>query len=432
MSYLLKREKEQLEYLSIINNNLYYKLFPNKSHQRLTTLARNVNGTYTATLDENKKIHIIYKNNENKIIHLNEENKKYNRTILLDDKNDTYKISNIKLITFNQNLFLFYTALNPYDNTYDLIFHQINDTNASPQSLISLSNLNSSYDLTVTNNKLYLLCITKQENYELCLYSYDATNNNWLLESSIKNQSNPILYTTCCNDASGYLHLAYINEQFGQNQLYYINTNDKKEKLIHTSPYEINPVIFKYKDFLWINWIENKKNNFVFSIDQGVNFSNTTKASLQDDFKIIHFVNSIDSLNGNKFYGSVNQIPTISILSNIDIDNILLTNNLNKELNLLIKNLQNNQNPNKNNTEDIEQLIDVQKNITSQYNDLSEMAKRLQEEGKKWKTKCLKSELEVKKLKKEIGVLKSNNTTATREVKTAELPVSENTTTNEQ
>jgi hypothetical protein len=397
-----------------MNDHLFYKTFTGKYNNRLISLARNASTVYASTLDENRNMQIIYKSKDHKIIHLNETDGSYNRTIILDDKSNTYNISNLKVTSYNGHLFLFYTANNPYDGTCDLIFHQIDDVNASPQSLFAMTELNASYDITVIKNKLYLLCFTKDKDYELGLYAYNPKTKEWLLEQVLKNQSNPITYATFCKDAASNLHIIYMSEQFGQHQLFYLNTQNLSPRLLHTSAFSLEPIVFKYKNHLWVNWLENKTNKFIFSIDNGFSFCEELKSTLQqDNLELINFINPVDALYGTKYYGTVGSSPVLSVLSQIDLENILLDQNTNQELNLLINHLQDQPREvsaasiSTEEVEELEYLKQVQDTITKQYNELSNFAKQLQEEGKKWKNKYMGAELEMRKLKEEISSLKT-------------------------
>ena len=419
MSYLIKKSPNSIFGILYQNDSLILKTYSSK-YSRPISLARNMTPVYSAALDTNNGINIVFKSKDNKIIHLKENNLNYLRNIILDDQNNTYNISNMRLISCNDNLYLFYTALNPYENTNDLIFHNITNSTSPPQSIVSLTNINSSYDIISLNGKLYLVCYNKSTQYELNLFSFDLQNNNWTLEKTLHTQTNPITYTSFCHDCHNNLHIVYISENFGSYQLYYINNSQTQQKLIHSSAYSIEPIIFQYKEYIWINWIENNVNKMTFSDIDNANFSSISKASFQLDYMdIVYLINPYDEICGQKFYGSIIQNPIISVLSQIDLDNMLLNNNLNTELNLLIKNV--NKKSNYNNTEDependlnseINYLKQVQHSIKQQYDDLAKLAKNLQEEGKHWKSKYLKSEMEVKKLKDELKVLsvsKTNN-----------------------
>lgn len=396
-----------------MNDSIYSKTLPATRNNRLMTIARNATKVFFANMDEQYHLNIIYKTTDNQIVHIKEENNTYNRKVLLDDKSNVYNISNLQFICFNNNIYLFYTANNPYDNTYDLIFHNIYDTSSSPQSLLSMIDLNAHYELTVINHQLTLLCITKNEAYELNLYTYDTNTNEWQINTSIKQQSNPITYATLCNDQEK-PHILYMSEQFGQNQLYYTDIRSP-EKLLYTSPYAIEPSIFKYQGFLWVNWLERKEGKFICSVDNGTTFGDVNKGSIEEDtMEKLFFTNHYDQVYGNRFYGTPNPTLNLFILSQIDVDNILLNNNINKEMKILLNNLVGKKPKlaaaSTRSENDVESLKNIQENIIQQYNELSEFAKQLQEEGKKWRGKYNKAEIEIKRLKKEIDALKSKNT----------------------
>ncbi|TCT16791.1 hypothetical protein EDC18_10187 [Natranaerovirga pectinivora] len=415
MSYLLKKDSQNITYISFMNESIYSKAIPSKYNSRIVPIARNCTSVYFASLDSQKNLHIIYKSKDNKIIHVKEENDNYTRDIILDDRQNTYNISNLQFICHKEDIYLFYTANNPYDESYDLIFHHLNDTNSSPQSLLSLPRLDSKYDLTISDNKLILMCTTKNEEYELGLYSYDFTNKDWGLERSIKKQNNPLTYSSLCNDNSC-LHIVYMCEQFGQNQLYYLNTKDDVSSLIYTSPNTIEPIIFKYQELIWINWIELKTSKLTFSTNNGISFSDVTKgSSQQDNIDKIHFTNIVDQLYGQRYYGFINQNINLLVLSQIDLENILLNQSMNRELSLLLNSLLQKQQPTlmaastnpdqSDNIENIDSLIEIQDTIVQQYNELTNFAKQLQDEGKKWRNKYTKAEMDIKKLKEEIKFL---------------------------
>ena len=410
MSCLLKRN-QQLHSIYHLNDQLFYKVTPNRNNRSIT-LARNATPTYTATLDNNNQIHIVYKNNENKITHLYEISNTFHRNVILDDTTNTYNINDLKLVSDKKDVYLFYKANNPYEHTFDLIFHKLGEENSAPQSILSLINSKSSFDVILINNKIHIICCNRNQGFELNNYSYDTITEKWLLEDTLCTQTTPIQYTSICkdNNNNNLLHVIFATEQFGSYQVYYINSITKKSKLLYTSPYDIKPIIFKYKSFLWINWIESNTNNLIFSTNDGESFSNITKASLQlEQYELINFISNDDLLQGNKYYGISTPTPTISILSQIDFDNLLAQDNTNTELNIIIDSLASIKAVSATNYHELlkenKQLKEVQKNIEQQYNNLSDFAKKLQEEGKRWKNKNLKHEMEIKKLKNSVKPL---------------------------
>lgn len=394
-----------------MNDNLLIKTYPNR-YNRTITLARNSSPIYTAALDSNNNIHIVYKNRENKIIHLSESNTNFKRNIILDDVSNNYQITNMNLIIFNQNMYLFYTAKNPYDQSYDLIFHQFDNNNESPQSLVSLIDLSSSYDVILLNNQIKVICFTHSENYQINLFTYDISSKEWLEENILLKQTMPIHYLSTCIDANTNMHITFVSEQFGRYQLHYKNEHSSNSQLLYTSPFNLEPIIFEYEKFLWINFLENNTNKMMFSTNNGMQFSEVSKASLQNEYlEKVFLITPNDLIYGKKYFGLMNPNPIISIFSQIDLHNILLTQNTNPELTMLIKSLQSKKELSvQDNTlkEEINYLKQVQESITNQYNDLSKFAKDLQKEGKNWKNKYLKSEIQINKLKESIQALKKD------------------------
>lgn len=407
MPYLLSKNNTNV-LVDKTGENIYYRNYPSMYNSRAIVVAKTSSNEYTAQIDSDNNMHIIYKSSNNSIIHLYESNGKFDKKIVLDDFNNIYKISNLKYICDEKN-YLFYCAVNPYEKTSDLIFHSFSKTeDIEPQSLLTLPNLNSPYECILHNRMIYLLCSVQNENkYELNLYRYNIAEDTWYDYETIVTLTNPINdYSLCIyNDE---IRVAYVVEQFGYNKLLYTSKSDHWSEPIeiYSCGQKLSPIIFTYNNIIWINWKEQNLLKASLSSNNGKFFTEAQKCSAQSSESTHYYFYGCKNKNlwGNKFYGYINKHPILAILSQVDTDNILLYNHNNLEMKSIINAFTTNNNSvdKKEIKKELDYQLQVQEQITTQYNELAELAKELQNEGKKWKSKYFKAENEIKKLKKKL------------------------------
>lgn len=410
MAYILKNNPDQLFYLDYSSRNgLYYKYFSASKNNRIMSLSQQSTLNYAATLDSNHQIHVACKNRQNQIVHYKQSKVGFTNEVILDDPDNTYNISNFRLITCKDELFLFYTAKNPNEKTADIIQHQLNNDDTPPQSVIPVENLTSHYDCLLFNDDIYLLSINREANneYELQLSVYEKEKEDWEYYATLASSTHPITHCSMCVDSHNQLHCIYTQNQYGRYTTSYtsIGKDSDDNKQIHTCPYDIQPVIFSYNDTLWINWKENKGLYMQMSTNQGQTFTDTQSCSLQDpNMQIYHYIYDQDlhpSLKGHNFYGVTELYPKFAILNQLDMDHIHIQNRPNKELKLFMTQLNDiyknsNSNDYKRLLKENRELKHLQDQMITQYEELSDMAKRLQNEGKKWRSKYYSAQVELK------------------------------------
>lgn len=410
MAYLLLHNNENI-LINKVGESIYSKNFPQRYSQKTTILGKSNYNEYTANVDRDGYIHLIYKTSQNSILHLRGKESSYYTNTILEDPEHTYKITNLKMISNRKN-YLFYVAMNPYENTADLIFHKIDDDeSSSPTALLSLQSLTSKYVCDIDENTIYLLCtIIHQGNYELNLYRYDIATSTWSFDQLVGSEY-PITDFSFVTTPTG-MHIIYTIEKYGHTTLYYGQL--EKNRIISTEitslGQRIKPAIFVYNHIIWVNYLSSHTLYASFSLDNGRHFSNPKKCTIQNNniIDITILGNKSNHLYGNYFLGYIDQQPNIAVLSQIDVDRILYYSQTNAELSEIMKapfestiksvesksdiaRLQ----------EEIEQLRATQTHITNQYNSLVEFTKEVQEEGKKWRKKYQKVLKELNSIRKD-------------------------------
>ena len=394
MAYLIKNNDNHIYIITYSQpSGLFYKVYSKKSLLKTSTLHSSSLDEYSATIDQKGLINIVCKNKRNEIVHLNESTSKFNQKVILNDPNNNFHISNLKLISANKQLHLFYTAQNPDDNSSNIIHHILDEsTNSTPQSIVSTTTSNTTYECFVYNHLIYMLSIDKtEEGYELILNSYNCTENEWICENVLAKTKSPITYCTMCIDKDGNNHILYIENNYAQLDLKYIKYNKKIESIsvLYTSAYEIEPVIFIYNDSIWLNWKASDKLLMMLSVNNGESFTKPSYCSaINPKSSLIHYYSQYknrENLLGNIFYGTDTPFPNIFILNKLDMDNIHINTPANSELKLYIDSLKMNKELITLKKEN-DELKNIQKDIIEQYERLSSMVVKVQDEGKKWRS----------------------------------------------
>ncbi|NLK98372.1 MAG: hypothetical protein GX272_09910 [Epulopiscium sp.] len=408
-----------------IRNGLYYQVFRKDQPSRPNLLLSNGTHEYTAFLDEKNNFHVIAKNTRNQIIHLKESADKITKEVLLDDPNNTFKIDNIYAISVKNQIHLFYYADHPSTKTPELIYHLVNDPLAAPRPIETLYSRSINYDCIRNNGDLYLAVIVKKEDtYSIDLKHFEDYKDLSLQTSTPVSSEFPIVYCKVCMDKNGILHLIYVQEQYGKFQLIH-KCKDRewsKENLLYSCGYPIKPIIFIYNDALWINWNENGIIKAILSVDHGNSFSKPIRASIEDPDISLHSYDAepeaSPSLICNQLYGVTYPTPKFAVLHSLDMDGIHFNMTPNTELQLYLNAIKNALNlsvsksaleeENINLKHEILELNQIQRDITNQYNELAELTKRIQEEGKKWRELYFKGKTEIDFYKKRVKQLEKS------------------------
>ena len=414
MSYLIYTEKKQLLLINhSVKNGLYSQTLSSSGISRPLTIHRNPTSEYSATIDHNYNLHIITKPSPDQVTHLHYKDNNLRRNIILEDPKGIYHFSNLHLLSSKDHVHLFYTANQPIGDSRDLLHHILClENKIEPCPIMSLSPNNLGFRYMSYNNTIYVLYGDLATEYSLYLMTYK--NNQWTPASLISASSFPIDDFQFCIDYQGTMHLIYVQEKYGRYHLIYKknqNNSWSDETLLYTTSSSIYPSIFSYHQGIWITYKEDNELQMVLSMDGGNKFSQNVKCSLQEgNLKRCHFVSAPDSLpdsfNGNILYAFL--IPSIRIGVICQLDMVGLHPDMipNTELELFLDGIfySLSQNPAQLASptpspdvasnlatlkEENEELKKIQQHMIDQYNDMAELTKKIQEEGKKWRSKAL-------------------------------------------
>lgn len=414
MTYLVIKEDENI-LINKVGESIYMRSYPQKYSQKSQILGKTSYNDYYVSIDKQQNIHMVYKTVQNSIVHLTGKDTSFSSSTLLDDYENNYSITNLKIVSGSKS-YLFYCALNPYEQTNDLIFHNFSD-NSSPESLLALPSLTSKYQSFINGSKLYLICsILNNSSYELNIYYYNLDNEEWEGFDTLIASEYPITDFCCVIQDNG-IHVTYVIEKFGHSTLYYGQMkNDQLISLeITATGQKIKPVLFIYNNNIWINYLTSQVLYASFSKNGGTGFSPPVRCTLQStsitDLYLVGCRNP--NLNGYTFLGYIDQQPNIGVLSQIDVDHILYYSSSNVELREMLKGSSENLSMvhESGKVEQLEKevayLKEMQRSITEQYNELANFTKDVQYEGKKWRKKYQKLSKDMKA--KEIENAKKNN-----------------------
>lgn len=416
MSYLIHTQTKQLLLIShSIKNGLYSQTLSSNGLSRPVTIHRNPTAEYSATVDSNQHLHIITSPSPEQVTHLHYKDSNLIRSTILEDPKGIYHFSNLHVIASKEHVHLFYTANQPIGDLRDLI-HDILclENKMEPCPIMSFSPTHLGFRYMSHKDIIYLLYGDLGTEYTLYLMIYK--DNQWTAATPISSSSFPIDDFQFCMDHQGTMHLVYVQEKYGRYHLIYKKNQNNAwsdEILLHTTSSTIKPSIFSYHQGIWVTYPENNQLHMILSMDGGTNFSQSVGSSLQrGHLERCHFVSSPnslpDSFNGNILYASLASSIRIGVISQLDMIGLHPDIIPNTELELFLDGIfyslpQNpapvsspSPNPAPELAADIialreenKELKQVQQQMVDQYNDMAELTKKIQEEGKKWRTKAL-------------------------------------------
>ena len=408
MVYLIRNEDNTLCLIDHISRNgLCYRIFTENPNPRTISIANNSLDEYTATIDEQQNIHVIYKNTKQQIIHIKSLFSNIQEDIILDDRKKQYQICNLYACFVKNELHLFYNALHPKTNKSELIHHCISSSHQSvPHALGTVPILGTSYSCYVHQNKIYILSIFKKEQqYFLQLHIYDSSIQEWQPPKILIQSSFPLIHCHLLHHPSGSIYILYVQEKYGQYQLYSLQNQNTHTQLLYSCAYAIKPFFIYYREGLWVHWLEQNTCKMILFFNEGKAFSTPQKTSLQDSsFTLFHYIHPLQHLKKwlrcNEVYGVFSPHPICCILAQLDMDHLHPYIAPNKELKLYLSQYTFTNNPKanleneefKNIKDENEQLKEMQENITKQYNELYHFAKQLQQEGRKWRDRYYASQ----------------------------------------
>lgn len=402
MSCFLKYHDDSLMMVDYSpRKGLYYQVFTKDQATRPTLLLTNGTYEYTAFLDGKEQYHVIAKNNRNQIIHMSESSNTIQKQAILDDYDNAFKIINLYALSLKNQFHLFYFAMNPSTKNPELIYHLLQNSSSTPIALGEIPSNEVNFDCFKFKDNIILAMINKDnDNYLIKINSINSNGDRYNLYTPVCSKF-PI---SCCKiiiDKSNIYHLIYVQEKYGQYQLMYKNNKNEwsDNQLLYSCGYLIKPILLIYHDALWINWNENGILKAILSVDMGENFSEPINNSIQDSNISLHsydgITHSYPSLICNQLYGINQSTPKFVLLHSLDMDGIHPHLNPNIELKLYLSHIKNQlkisvsktelEEKNKYLKNEIDNLTIIQNNITTQYNELADLTKKIQDEGKKWR-----------------------------------------------
>lgn len=427
MPYIIRRHNNHLLLVNhSVKNGLYSQTLSANGLSRPMIINRNNTSQYSVAVDHNEDLHIITQPSKEQVMHLHYKDNNITRNIILEDPKGIYNFSNLYAISAKEDVHLFYTANKPIGDSCELIHHILCPENKTePCPILSFSSSTLGMRYTTYNDTVFLLYGEMSDQYLLQLMTY--SDSKWDTPMLVATSSFPIDDFQFCIDHNGLMHLVYIQEKYGRYNLLYKRYNNdiwSDEIIIHTSSSTIHPAIFTYHEGLWINFTDDNKLQMILSMDYGNTFSKNVDCSLQtSELKRCHFISAPKALpetfNCNMLYASLAQSIRAGIISRIDMIHFHPDMKTNTELELFIDGVFHSLSKKitpapasvpgpvpdipadysadiaslqAENTE----LKQVQEQMITQYNDMAELTKKIQEEGKRWRDKALalQSELE--------------------------------------
>ncbi len=426
MAYLIRTHSVQLILLNhSIKSGLYSQTLSSSGLSRPIIINRSNTPNYSATIDHNQDLHIITQPTQEQIIHIHYKDNNISRSIILEDPKAIYNFSNLYTVYLKEHIHLFYTANQPIGNSCELIHHilfQENKIETSP--ILSFPSHSLGFRYLAHDDCIFLLYGEMSAQYLLRFIMYQ--DGKWSKPTAVASSTFPIDDFQFCISSSGHIHVVYIQEKYGRYHLIYKKYENNiwsDETVLHSTASTINPSIFCYHRGLWVNFLDSGHLQMILSMDGGNTFSKNVDCSLQThELERCHFVSAPNSLpssfNCNTLYASLTYPIRTGIISNIDMINLHPDIKPNTELELFLDGVfhslssksvsppQASTGPDTsldlaNINAENQELKQIQEHMVSQYNDMAELTKKIQEEGKKWRAKALSLESQLKNYKSE-------------------------------
>lgn len=407
MPYLIQLPKDQLLFLNhTTKTGLYSQTLSANGLSRPLIIHRNNTNEYSATLDSDQNLHIVTKPLPDQVIHLFYKGTNLTREVILDDPKNIYHFANLNVSYANARVHLFYTANQPTQNSCELIHHilcQENKIETNP--IISFPSTPLGFRYMTQDDNIYILYGELDTHYSLKLLIYK--DNTWSLPLQVITSSFPIDDFQFFIDSQGIIHIVYIQEKYGRYHMIYKNQQHNtlsEEILIYTTSSKIYPVIFNYYRGLWVNFIDNSGLQMILSMDNGNTFSSPVACSLQfSEMQRCQFIGFPSPyFNGSTLYAGISSSIRIGIISCIDMIGLHPDIPANMELELLLDGVFHSRSLISTSSSELDLLRNEnnelklsQNQIIAQYNEMTELTKRIQEEGKKWRTKALALESQI-------------------------------------
>ncbi|SHJ50537.1 hypothetical protein [Paramaledivibacter caminithermalis] len=247
---------------------------------------------FSLDVDHNGNPHIACINDNKKIIHLKNNEKKWNKNTITEIQS-FYKVKSIKLYAGLNNQTEAYILLLTQDirnkNLYPLFLYSIKNSNWNVKKIADLNydryhpSLKSDTDNT---GNLHIIFKTKENNkYKIYYKTYDAIHNKWSLSEKITESTEDITNTLLLCDTNNNINIVWcslidknININFIRRK---IDLYTKvKWKRFNTLPSNIsnltNPVLMQVGDNIKFGW---KQSNFYNIIKTNIKKDDWKKSS---------------------------------------------------------------------------------------------------------------------------------------------------------
>lgn len=288
-NYLIENSKlEHYYFYKTEEKSIYYNFYENNILiEENICLVENEALDFSTDIDKNDNIHMVYINNEGKLIyHLFKNSKWIKHTLLsLNIKSNIY--NNLKLKIIKNNIHIFFSNCNLINPNIWTIQHMVSSKKGwEKRNVISFASSSLVPPYTLDCDKfgtIYLLYknYNNKENH-IYLTSTNITLNKWTkhpnkISDDNSNNSHPYIFI----DSKDTAHIAWCSLSNNNFKLNYkiLGTNHNKKTLIESinlpsiSSNSTHPMIFEKNSKLFLVYRQNGILKYLISKDYGYNWS---------------------------------------------------------------------------------------------------------------------------------------------------------------
>ncbi|ONI43372.1 hypothetical protein AN640_04175 [Candidatus Epulonipiscium fishelsonii] len=266
--------------------NLFYQTYTSQGLSRPISLLINCTN-YSATIDGVGQVHVVAKNAKGQT-HYFSCSATPTKQLLFEDSPSTYFFNNLQLTYFKDKLHLFYTATNPTTKTTTLL-HRIFSVNSQNVETLAVETLIQNFqdkEFSVVSSSDTLFIVFSDQKNVLELKYLKMKNDKFSLYTLLLSEFPIISFE--CSIIEEKINVIYLQNKYGLNELMYFNIDQNLSTHVCNIESIKGLSLFKYINFLWINYATNEALYTILSIDDGKSFSTPVLNSLQ---KNIHYLN---------------------------------------------------------------------------------------------------------------------------------------------
>ncbi len=334
MSYLFNYNNN----FSIVENNSKYgvfcQLYNHTGISRPIQIHTSNSADYNAATDNSGNLHVITMPTKYQLSYFSYENGHYTKKTLVENTTEAYAFSNPMIHALGNEIHVFYLSNRTGSNAYSIVHQTLNspsvetllDTNCALQTIKSFT-----YD-----GSIYIFYMIQHDNYLLNCLKITGSEKQ---EITVLASKVPVCdYSVCISE--NHIDIAYVAELHGKYQLVYYNYQNMTANAICHTISPSYPVIFWYRGYLWINYLEDSKLYSLLSIDNGNSFSAPVLSSIQNNTGRYYFMTNKEcTLRCTELYASVGNTIRINPVFTIDLDHIHPDSKVPLELELLLEGL---------------------------------------------------------------------------------------------